>query len=204
MTLWQPYLRKLGALSAIAVFALSMSACSFRVWHTHESTGTPKSSTTTQDNENSEAPAADETQSDTGGGQSGAQGDVLASREGVQGAPYRIDVLAIEGSSSKTTVRFRMTNLSDSEKVEMTALLFGEDKNPDSLDLRLLVGPDLIYNGLKTPDGQCSCSTDIGDIEPGQSVELYSDFPALPDNYEQISVAFPHDGAFHGLPVTRS
>ncbi|MDO4258009.1 MAG: hypothetical protein Q4C87_00655 [Actinomycetaceae bacterium] len=204
MTLRQPYLRKLGALSAIAVFALSMSACSFHVSHTRTGSGASESSTTQSEATSSQVPAADSDQSVASASQSGPQGKVLASREGYQNAPYRIDIESVEGSSSKTTVRFRVTNLSDSERVELYHVFSGDDIHNESLYMQLLVGPDLVYDALRTSDGQCSCTTDFFSLDPGETMEFFSDFPALPENHDHISVAFPFDGVFHGLPVTRS
>lgn len=187
--------RKPVAAAMAALIATALTACSIGGQMPNSGSSDASSGVNTSDLGQSSAGTTEPS------GDNGA----LASRIGNEKAPYRIDILAVEATSSKTTVRFRMTNLSDSEKVDMFhAISDRGSKDRASASLKLLVGPDLSYAVMETSDGKCSCSEDIEDIDPGQSIELSSDFPPIPENQNLVTVTFPFDGAFPGLPVTRS
>jgi outer membrane protein OmpA-like peptidoglycan-associated protein len=117
----------------------------------------------------------------------------------------RIGVLSVNRSAANTvTVRFRLSN-DGKERLHVAASLTARESgsafNVGGVTLLDVVNHKR-YFPLSAADGTCMCSsTESTYIEPGQSLDLYAVFPALPAEMKQVSVTVPLTPAFLNVPV---
>ncbi|WP_344163152.1 OmpA family protein [Nocardiopsis rhodophaea] len=131
------------------------------------------------------------------------------------GEDTRLDILSLEHADNDTTIlKFQVTNDRD-EEVSIHSPL--SDGNGDSLSVSGFALVDveakkqylpIRYEKDKTHRPRpcyCSMYEEFGDpkrIEPGQTMDFWAGYPALPDGVDTVSVVNPITGVVHDIPVT--
>jgi uncharacterized iron-regulated membrane protein len=131
----------------------------------------------------------------------------LAVAEGeVPGVKAEIHELKRTGGDT-LTLKFSIANGSAKE------LNFGyhfAEKGRDVPDYNTVGGVHLIdaegkkkYFVVRDAEGQCACSRDLRDVNPGSRSQLWAKFPAPPDNVQKISIVVPHFLPVEDVPISR-
>jgi len=132
---------------------------------------------------------------------------VIASADGdTPGA--KVEIHEMKRSSGDTlTLKFSMANGSNKDIAFNYA--FVEDGN-DVIDFNSVGGVHLIdpvgkkkYFVVRDTENQPSCSKGLKDLKPGERINLWSKFPAPPEDVQKISVVVPHFGPMDDVPISR-
>ena len=132
---------------------------------------------------------------------------VIASADG-EAPGARVEIHELKRTSGDTlTLRFSMVNGGTKE------ISFGysfAEKGKDVPDFASVGGVHLIdpvgkkkYFVVRDTEDQPSCSRGLKDLDPGGRLNLWSKFPAPPEDVQVISVVVPHFGPMDDVPISR-
>lgn len=136
-----------------------------------------------------------------------ATAPIIASADGdTPGA--KIEIHELKRSSGDTlTLRFSMVNASSKDISFNYAFV---EPGKDVVDFNSVGGVHLIdavgkkkYFVVRDTENQPSCSRGLKDLAPGGRVNLWSKFPAPPEDVQMISVVVPHFGPMDDVPISR-
>lgn len=132
---------------------------------------------------------------------------IIASADG--DAPgTKVEIHELKRSSGETlTLRFSMVNGSNKDISFNYAFV---EPGKDVPDFNSVGGVHLIdpvgkkkYFVVRDTENQPSCSKGLKDLAPGQRLNLWSKFPAPPEDVQKISVVVPHFGPMDDVPISR-
>lgn len=132
---------------------------------------------------------------------------VIASADGeTPGA--KVEIHELKRTSGDTlTLRFSMVNGGNKE-ISFNYTFVEEGKS--IVDFNSVGGVHLIdpvgkkkYFVVRDTENQPSCSRGLKDLAPGGRVNLWSKFPAPPQDVQMISVMVPHFGPMDDVPIGR-
>ena len=114
--------------------------------------------------------------------------DVIATADG-ESSGIRIEITELSRSSGDMlTMKFRLFN-DTGEDFSFYTLM-------DSYDVGAMHLIDAVgkkkYFVIRDSDDKCLCSTSIGSVENGKSLNLWARFPAPPIEVKEVSVVMPH------------
>lgn len=120
----------------------------------------------------------------------------------------RVEIHEMKRSSGDTlTLRFSMVNGSTKDIAFSYAFV---EQGKDIPDFNSIGGVHLIdpvgkkkYFVVRDTENQPSCSKGLKDLKPGERVNLWSKFPAPPEDVQKISVVVPHFGPMDDVPISR-
>lgn len=132
---------------------------------------------------------------------------VIASADG-ETTGAKVEIHELKRTSGNTlTLRFSMVNGSNKD------LSFGyafAEKGKDIVDFASVGGVHLIdpvgkkkYFVVRDTEDQPSCSKGLKDLVPGSRLNLWSKFPAPPEDVQMISVVVAHFGPMDDVPISR-
>jgi len=132
---------------------------------------------------------------------------VIASADGdAPGA--KVEIHEMKRSSGDTlTLKFSMANGSNKDIAFNYAFV---EEGKDVIDFNSVGGVHLIdpvgkkkYFVVRDTENQPSCSKGLKDLKPGERINLWSKFPAPPEDVQKISVVVPHFGPMDDVPISR-
>jgi hypothetical protein len=132
---------------------------------------------------------------------------VISSADG-EAPGAKVEIHELKRSSGDTlTLRFSMVNGSNKDIAFNYNFV---EQGKDVIDFNSVGGVHLIdpvgkkkYFVVRDTENQPSCSKGLKDMKPGERVNLWSKFPAPPEDVQKISVVVPHFGPMDDVPVSR-
>jgi len=132
-------------------------------------------------------------------------GPVLATTDGDKPG-IRVEVVELKRTSGDTVnLKFAMINDSDQD------MSFGYDFGEGSTsDIGTVAGAHLIdaagkkkYFVVRDTENACLCSRGLTSIKPKTRANLFTKFPAPPEDVQKITVVIPHFTPMDDVPISR-
>lgn len=129
----------------------------------------------------------------------------IAGTDGEEAGTH-IDVTEFKRTSGNTiSMRFVLTN-NGSQKFGMWGHKLGDKDN--RTDYKAVGGIHLVdaankkkYFVVRDSEGNCLCSREVADIEPGGKANLWAKFPAPPSDVQKITIEIPHFQPMDDVPI---